>query len=197
MISGRPRSIPPAPKVPKLTRSLRWAGPRICPATVRFRRGRLSSGPYSGNCPDLEYCCPSGAAAGGSGGEAVFEIRVVRRIRSGIPAAKPEIQTALGRAYSGPRLFGALISVNFTAPTNPLPSVPSSSNSSNRNVMLLTNIVLSAFTSCSSLALIPIRRPGPGPGTSSTGSVKRFRPRLRLVVTPCVETCKIAIQKKI
>ena len=77
-----------------------------CLAKVRlnFRLGRQDSGPYSGNYPGFEYGCPSGAACGGSEGAALFEIRVVPRIRSGIPAAKPEVQTDLGRAYSGPHL---------------------------------------------------------------------------------------------
>ena len=45
---------------------LPWmAGPRIRPAKVRlnFRLGRRNSGPFSANCPDVEYGCPSGAAA--------------------------------------------------------------------------------------------------------------------------------------
>ncbi len=79
----------------------------MCQAKVRlnFQLSRRNSGPHSANYPDLEYDGPSGAAAGGSGGVAVFEIRVVTRILSGIPAAKPEIQTDPGRAYSGPRII--------------------------------------------------------------------------------------------
>ncbi len=53
---------------------------------------------YTAAPPEPPQAPPEGAAA--------FEIRVVRRERSGIPAAKPEIQADLGRVYSGPRPDG-------------------------------------------------------------------------------------------
>ncbi len=85
---------------------------QIMAAKQEFRRPRSVEFPawppefraVVGDCPELEYGYPSGAATGGSGGAAAFEIRAVPRIRSGTPAAKPEIQTGPGRAYSGPRL---------------------------------------------------------------------------------------------
>jgi hypothetical protein len=81
------------------------AVPRIRPAKVRLnsRLDRRDSEPYSANYPKLEYGRPSGAAAGGSGWPAVFELRVVRQTQFGMPAAKPKIQTDFCRAYSGPR----------------------------------------------------------------------------------------------
>jgi hypothetical protein len=69
---------------------------------LNFRLGRQNSGPHSVTYPELEYGCPSGAAAGGSGWPTVYEIRVGRRIQSETPAAKPKIQTDPGRVYSGP-----------------------------------------------------------------------------------------------
>ncbi len=56
------------------------AGPRMRPDRVllNFRLGRRTSGPHAGNYPDLEYGCPFGAAAGGSGGAAVPHSRSER-----------------------------------------------------------------------------------------------------------------------
>ena len=58
-----------------------------------------------------------GAAADGSGWPTVIEIRVACRIRSGIPVAEPDIQTDLGRPYSGTRLH--LVQPQRTMTVNP------------------------------------------------------------------------------
>ena len=79
------------------------------------------------------------AATAAAAREATMSVRVVRRIRSGIPAAKPEIQTDPGRAYSGPCLVrtscGRLVEKN---PVRKLPPGAAMETGLNEQILYVT-----------------------------------------------------------